>query len=145
MIYAFFPIIAAMFYGLAFAATEKALSYTSITTIMILGSAFGICVVSGLMFIKNEPPSFSFLNDKTGTALVATAVIAPAFGWLLTNYAIKNINSSYAAFAEVSYPLFTILFLFLLFGIRHFDWHVIVGGIMVIAGSVVLVLGQLRN
>jgi len=41
MIYLFFPLFAAMFYGLAFAFTEKALKLVNISTYLMLSGATG--------------------------------------------------------------------------------------------------------
>ena len=145
MIYAFFPIVAAMFYGLAFAFTESALKLTNVATYMIVSLGVLILTVFGLMYIKGEKADFAFAKNPADLAIVLVAVTAPALGWLLTTYGIKNVNASFAAFAEISYPLFTILFLFLFFGQRAFDWTTLVGGLLILTGSSVLVLGQLAK
>lgn len=145
MIYVFFPIAAAMFYGMAFALMERALQATNVVTYMVMSALVTLPLITILALIKKEAVSFDFLSSKASLAIVIAAVIAPAFGWFLTAYAIKNTNAAYAAFAEVSYPLFTILFLFLFFGIKHFDWHLFTGGLLVIAGSFILILGQLSK
>ncbi len=142
MIYAFFPIMAAMFYGLAFAFTEKAMQMINVVTYMIVGSVVTIIMALGLTLVKDEPVKWDFLNNKEAFIPVIVAVIAPALGWFFTIYAIKNTSAVYAAFSEISYPLFTLLFLFLFFGIRHFDWTILAGGSLVMIGSFILVYGQ---
>ncbi|MBL4803809.1 MAG: EamA family transporter [Alphaproteobacteria bacterium] len=144
MIYAILPIFAAMLYGLAFALMEKALQITNVVTYMLIGSAISIPLVLALVQIKKEPLDFGFLQNKMDALIVLLAVIAPAAGWFLTAYTIKNVNAGYAAFAEVSYPLFTIIFLFVLFGIKHFEWHLLLGGSLVMLGSFILVMGQMK-
>lgn len=145
MIYVLFPILAAVCYGLAFAATERALTLTSASTYLLLSAIPGFIFVAGLIAVKGEKLSWAFLENRGDVIIVAVAAIAPALGWLFTTYAIKNVNASYAAFAEISYPLFTLLFLFLFFGIKHFDWYVLVGGAFVMTGSFLLVFGQLSQ
>lgn len=145
MIYAFFPILAAMCYGLAFAFTESALKLTNVATYMIVSLGVLLLTCFGLVYIKGEQPNYSFFKSPMDTAIVMIAVIAPALGWLLTTYAVKNVNASYAAFAEISYPLFTILFLFVFFGQRMFDWTTILGGLLIFSGSALLVIGQLSK
>ena len=142
MIYAFFPIMAAMCYGLAFAFVEKAMETMNVVTYMLAGSVIGIVLAIGFAKIKGEPFDFAFMNDKTTLFYALMAILAPAIGWFLTIYAVKNTSASYAAFAEISYPLFTVLFLFLFFGVRHFDWTLLVGGGLIMLGSFILVYGQ---
>lgn len=140
---ALLPIFAALFYGMAFALMERALQTVNVVTYMLLGVIISLPLVMVLAAVRHEHISFDFLTRWQDVLLVTAAVIAPALGWFLTAYTIKSIGGAYAAFAEVSYPLFTILFLFLFFGIKQFDWHLLVGGLMVVAGSSILVLGQL--
>ena len=144
MIYAFFPIFAAIFYGLAFAFTEKALKLTTISTYLAMNAVVTIIVAACLIKAKGEGLSFEFLNNKPTASIVLTAVIAPSFGWLFTMFAIKTTSASYAAFAEISYPLFTVLFLFIFFGMRTIDWTTIIGGLLIMAGSFLMIWGKAR-
>jgi drug/metabolite transporter (DMT)-like permease len=141
----FLPIGAAMFYGMGFALMDRALQVTNVVTYMLLGAIITVPLVGILAGTKHESVSFGFIHRWQDLALVIAAVLAPALGWFLTAYTIKNVGGAYAAFAEVSYPLFTILFLFLFFGIKQFDWHLLLGGAMVIIGSFILVFGQLSQ
>jgi len=145
MIYAFFPIFAAMFYGLAFAFTEKALKLTNISTYMALSALAGVIVMGAFIKIKGEALSFDFLADKTSLAIVLTAVVAPTLGWVFTMFAIKTTSASYASFAEISYPLFTLAFLFIFFGLRTIDWTVLLGGALIMVGSFIMVYGQTKG
>ena len=144
MIYFFFPIFAAMFYGLAFAFTEKALKLTTIGTYLTLSASAGIIISIAVTKIKGEGFSFEFLNSKPDLAIVLTAVIAPCLGWVFTMFAIKTTSASYAAFAEISYPLFTVLFLFAFFGMRTIDWTTIAGGLLIMAGSFLMIWGKTK-
>lgn len=142
MIYAYFPIIAAMVYGLSFAFAEKALKITNTSTYMLFCCLSGLITVMAFMAVKREGLSFTFLNNKQDLMAMIFAVATPWIGWLFTVYAIKNTSAAYAAFAEISYPLFTVLCLILFFGVRQFDWHVLLGGAFILLGSFILVWGQ---
>lgn len=145
MIYALLPIFAAMFYGVAFALLDRALQVTNVVTYLLLAAIIMLPMVIGVAAFRHEHISFDFISRWQDLALVMAAVLAPAIGWILTSYTIQNIGGAYAAFAEVSYPLFTVMFLFLFFGVKQFDWHLIVGGLMIIAGSALLVFGQVSK
>ena len=140
----FLPIIAAAFFGLGYAFSEKALQTMNVATYMLVGSVFGLLIAVGLSYFRSEPFSLTFANDKITFLQGVVAVLAPALGWVFTVYAIQHISASYAAFAELSYPLFALLFLFLFFGVRHFDWWLLAGGALVMAGSFLLVYGQTK-
>lgn len=131
-----------MFYGLAFAFTEKAMSSINVATYIFWVAALEMALALGLMKFKTESFSWAFLQNKTDTTIVFIAVAAPALGWLFTTYAIKNTSATYAAFAEISYPLFALLFLFLFFGLRTVDWTILLGGGLIMAGSLIMVYGQ---
>jgi len=145
MAMALFPIIAAALYGLGFVLIERAMQSINVATYMFIGGVMGFVIAAALWVFKNEPISFSFMNEKwTTIAIIVGATAAPGLGWLLTTYAIKNVSATYAAFGEVSYPLFAIVFGFLLFGIRYFNWNVLIGGSLIMIGSFILVYGQIR-
>lgn len=142
MIVALLPIIAAILYGMSFALMDRALQVTNVSSYLFFSVVIFLPMILALALFRHESISMDFVYRWQDMVLVAAAIIAPSLGWILTSYTIQNIGGGYAAFAEVSYPLFTILFLFLFFGIKQFDWHLLVGGLMVIVGSAILVLGQ---
>ncbi len=144
MIFAFFPLIAAMSYGIAFAFSEHALKMTNVMTYMFLSSCVGLMSIFGLYFLKGERIEASFISDPRSILIVMIAVAAPSLGWLFTLFAVKNTNASYAAFAEISYPLFTVLALFIFFGYRMMAWQTLLGGVLIMIGSCIMVWGQLR-
>ena len=145
MLTAFLPIIAAMFYGLSFAFTEKAFKIINVSTYLFWGGVLAFVSCALLMKLKSESLIFDMAGNWSNFWIVAVAVTAPSIGWVLTIFAIKNTSASYAAFAEISYPLFTLLVLFLVFGVRQFDWNIIAGGALIMAGSFIMISGQLSK
>ena len=132
-----------MFYGLSFAFAEKAFKLTNVTTYLVLNATTGLAAAAAFVLIKGAPEvSLDFTNDNKSLATVAVAVIAPTLGWIFTMFAIKSTSASYAAFTEISYPLFTVLFLFLFFGLRSLDWTIMLGGLLIMAGSCLMIWGQ---
>lgn len=99
----------------------------------------------GFIKLKGEPLSFTFLESKSALAIVLTAVIAPTLGWVFTMFAIKTTSATYASFAEISYPLFTLIFLFAFFGLRTIDWTIILGGALIMLGSFIMIYGQSKT
>ncbi|MGH1398050.1 MAG: EamA family transporter [Alphaproteobacteria bacterium] len=144
-IYLFFPIFAAMFYGLAFAFTEKALKLTNVSTYLAISIVSGALIMLAFIKLKGEPLNFDFVKNKSTLAIVLTSVIAPSLGWIFTTFAIKTTSASYAAFAEISYPLFTVLFLFTFFGLRAIDWTTIAGGLLIMTGSFLMIWGKTKS
>lgn len=142
MLFAFFPLVAAMFYGLAFAMAEKALNITNVLTYMVINTGTGLLVLLYLFHVKGEALNFSFAQDKRDIAFMVMAAGAPSLGWLFTLFAVRNTSALYASFAEISYPLFAVLFLFLFFGLRSIDWTILLGGGLIMLGSFIMLYGQ---
>ncbi len=149
MIYALFPIFAAICYALAYIFDEKALEKVNVATLMLSITGIGLPLSLAAVFIlaktKGESVDFSFLSDSKLLAYIVFGALLGTLGFLFTLFAIQKTSASYTAFAEISYPLFTVLFLFLFFGARHFDWSLLLGGGLVLLGSIVLIYGQMRQ
>lgn len=145
MIYLLFPIIAAALYGLNYTLVEKITRSVNMTTYYVCGVCVWITMIVVHGLIKKEKITVSELTDNpTLLLLIICATTAGSLGWVLTTYAAKHISAHYAAMGEISYPLFTLLFTFLLFGARNFDFTSIVGGILIMIGSFILVYGQAK-
>lgn len=142
----FFPLISAALYGLGFALIDRATQTINVATYIFISGLVGILTALFLLFFRHEAVSFSFLTAKWQTVLIiAGAALAPGLGWILTIYAVKNISPAFVAFSEISYPLFTLLFLFLIFGVRQFSFHVVCGGGLVMLGSFIMIYGQMKT
>ena len=136
------PFLSAALYGLGYVLIEKLLKSVHILTFTFFSSLFlfVICGAAGLLSRNNF--SFDFAADKKTLLLFVATVTVNATAWIVTQVSLKNTSAEYVAFAELSYPLFTLLFLFLLFGQHQFNWHTLLGGVLVMVGAVVLVMGQ---
>jgi len=149
MIYVFLPVFAAIFYALTYIFLEKTMDKINLSTMLTVTTGIGtlawICVISVLIFIKKQPFQLELLKDTSLLFYLLPASLLGTLGYLFTLYAVKNTSASYTAFAEISYPLFTVLFLFLFFGVRQFDWSLLLGGGLVLLGSFILIYGQMRQ
>lgn len=145
MIFAFFPIIAAMCYGLAYAMTEKALKITNVGTYMTVNTLFGVIIILYLFTIKGEPLKIDFTTSPKDLWFILLSTAMPSIGWVFTMFAVKNTSAVYTSFAEISFPLFTLLFMFLLFGLRSIDWTILIGGGLIMTGSLIMIYGQTKG
>lgn len=145
MLYAVFPVIAAALYGLCYVLIERATQQVSLTAYYIVSALFGVFFAFTHGYLRNESFPFSYIRENQGVLiLMLLATVCGYSGWFFTTYAMKNISAPYAAFGEISYPLFTLFFAWAIFGGRHVDMTTIVGGILIMIGSFILVYGQLR-
>lgn len=149
MIYAFFPIFAAICYAFAYIFGERVLEQLNVTSLMFanifIGTAISILIVGLLVFLKKEPIQIDALKDPHLLSHVLLVAVLSSVGFFFTLFALQNTSASYTAFAEISYPLFTVLFLFLFFGIRQFDWSLLLGGGLVMLGSFILIYSRMRQ
>ena len=145
MIYIFLPFLSAALYGLSYVLLEKLLQSVSMLTFMIT-SCFCMMITIGVFSaFRPDLISLDFAQDKKVLLMFAAAIIVGIAGWIGTLIGLQNTSATYVAFAEISYPIFTVLFLFLLFGEFQFTWHSLLGGILILAGSVVLVFSQIYS
>lgn len=144
----FLPLLAAACYGLGYVFLERASSSVSLSTFLLLSIPFEILVILMMHITKAGEVNFSFLNGLfQNSSLLWTiilAVILPTIGWVFTIYAVQNVSATYTAFAEISYPLFTVVFLAGFFGVKQFNAPILLGGLLILIGSALLVYGQLR-
>lgn len=149
MIYALFPVIAAMCYAVAFIFDEKVLEKVSIPSVMVLSALIHLPVGIGtaifLSKITNTPISFSVWQDKITLMQFLIALATTSLGITLTLFALQKTNAVYTSFAEISYPLFVVLFLAIFFGQRQFDLSVLIGGGLIFVGSFVLIYSQSKG
>lgn len=144
MISAFFPFIAAMFYGIGFVLIERTMHHFTVLSFLFLNGIMGLVVAVTVWLVKREAFLTGQEFDKATLLFFIGAALAPAAGWLLTIYSVKNASAVYAAMGEISYPLFTVLFAFLLFGVRGWGLSTLLGGALIMAGSFILVYGQMK-
>lgn len=141
---AFFPFIAALFYGLGYVLLERTLHHFTIVSFLLMNGMMGIIVALSLWILKRDTFLTGVPFDKNMLAFFVLAGLVPSLGWLFTIYSVKSTSAVYAAMGEISYPLFTLLFAFLLFGVRSWSLTTLLGGGIIMIGSFILVYGQMR-
>ena len=148
MIYLFFPIFAATIYALTYIYSEKVLEVSNAASLLVVQIVVGTLawfgIIAGLVFYNKQSLNFTALQEPKLLIFAVLSGILGSLGFVFTLFAVQKVSASYTAFAEISYPLFTILFLFLFFGLRHFDWSLLFGGVLIMLGSFILIYGQTR-
>ncbi len=140
----FLPFLAAVFYGLSYAMTEKVMKDSGISTYMLASCFTGIIAVLAVHFLTPFKINFSALIDIKSSSMIFVATWITTFAWLATLFAIKGISANYAAIGEISYPLFTVLFGYLFFN-RTIDWSLALGALLIIGGSFLIVSDRLKG
>lgn len=143
MVYIFLPFLSAALYGLSYVLLDKILKEVPIVAFMLISSCILVITIGSFSLYKPDLFSISFMSDKKIALIFFATIAINITAWITTLIALQNTSASYVAFAEISYPLFTILFLFLFFGENQFTWQSLLGGFLILVGSIVLVASQL--
>jgi len=134
----FLPFLGACLYGLSYALIEKIFGTVTITTYIFVSglvSCVGMALIHMFSPIKID---FSPILERGIAFPFFLSILAVGAAWFITTFAIKNVSANYAAIAEICYPLFTVLFGYLLFG-RKLGWSMALGAALIFAGVLLIV------
>lgn len=136
--WALLTIIASMCWGFGYALLGKML-HSGISSAFVLASlAFTMIFTYTAMMMKAGTfmTSFASLTHNKWLILCLLVTVAAFIaGQCLIYKAISLKDAPHVAILEISYPVFTCVFTWLLFRNLEISWHVIVGGILIFAGA----------
>jgi drug/metabolite transporter (DMT)-like permease len=99
----------------------------SVLPVMLLSPFFYRQVVDDINIVKTLPVTEQWIIGIIGLTSIAGAV--------LLYLSISSKNATLASLIEITYPVFVVLFSYLLFKQTHINASVLMGGVMVIAGA----------
>lgn len=139
LVYAF---LAATIWGLDYVLGEKIFKYRiSPVTLLTLQMFIGVIIffIAGYrMQLKQELALI--LSNRTLLWITVAAILSFNLGNLFIFLSIRAKNATLAALIELSYPIFTMVFAWLLFQENHVTISVTIGSILIFAGIVVIAL-----
>lgn len=138
------PFVASAMYGLCYIVLEKIVGiHISPPTFLCINAVANLFAILYLVYGHGDKIDFKpALQSWPVLTMAVVAAGAPVIGWVFTIYSIKNTSALYTAFAETSYPFFTLVFGFLIFGMRQMNFTTFCGGLLIFAGAVVMVYGK---
>jgi drug/metabolite transporter (DMT)-like permease len=80
-------------------------------------------------------------QDRSTLYVAVGALLTYGLGNLLISLSIQAKNATLAGLVELSYPIFTVLFTYLLFRQLHLNSSVIAGGVLILIGIVLVSRG----
>lgn len=106
---------------------------------MFISSVITFCLILPVIFV-NRGNLTQLATARPGDIgwVVFASVLSFIGTWLLFT-SIDKLGASMAAMIEISYPLFVVLFCYLLMG-TTVNWAVLLGGGLIFAGSCVIML-----
>lgn len=141
------PFAASILWAICYAYMEDGLQGMSIATMTFFTSLAGVFTALFIIpALGGEGVSIKpLLNKRLLFALIMVIITARLADYVVI-YATQNISATYAAFAEVAYPVFIPIVIFLIFGHNQISTHTLIGGALVLAGIYTLFTGEyLKN
>ncbi len=128
-------------WGLTYACTENTVKSLDTKTYLAISSLFSL-----VMFLSFGAWDGTLIKDVTSSKIPYFYIIIGCVSALVASYfsvvAVKTTNATNAAILEMSYPLFTIIFTYLLTRTSHLNISTLLGGILIGCGTLVVVLGK---
>lgn len=142
MTWYFYAIFAAVVWGLDYSLGERIVqAKISPITILSLQMLIGSIIFLAVGWRNHWTTDIhNILHNKELLWLVLATLITFNMGNLFIFLSIQAKNATLACFIELSYPIFTILFTWLLFKNNHFNLYSIAGGILIFSGVCIMSL-----
>lgn len=133
----FYAAMAAVFWGLNYVVEEKLLQTFSVIQMLFFSSFFITVLMASYCWYFKLLPGTKLLAaaNKKWLLLMVTSHVAAIYLILLS---IQMAEAHQAAIVEITYPLFTVLFSWVLFRVR-IHWSFFVGGGLILAGSYLII------
>jgi drug/metabolite transporter (DMT)-like permease len=131
--------IASITWGLLYNFDQKILLKTSPLTMFLVGGIMQILVLIPYAFTQTGSKDIALiLSDKNQLGLLFIAEMLCVVAGVAILYAVKNLTAPIASIFEISYPLFVMLFAFVIFPNTEFSFKTLLGGAFIFTGSIVL-------
>lgn len=132
-----FTIMAATIWGLTYALRPKTATFIPPLAMSFISGIVYTIVAGSILAMKGQISTVVADSKSLGIA-VFSSVIALLGSWLIYS-AIDKLNPTSVVMVEISYPLFTALFCWILYR-QTLSWPVVVGGLLIFSGSVVIMV-----
>ncbi|MDI1228062.1 MAG: DMT family transporter [bacterium] len=131
-----FAVSASVLWGLSYTITEHLMKKVSIPGVMLAGAVGSLMIASTAALVAGtfQKDIQTLKNDAPTSWLLAGNILIYVAANTLILMATKSKNATMAAMIEISYPLFTALFAYMIFKQTQFNAGTLVGATMVLAG-----------
>lgn len=135
----YYALISAILFGLLYASTEQIVKFIDIKTYLIIYCLFSLVFLTTIGLIDN-----SLIKDATNSEIpffyILVSCISGLVASFLSIYAMKQTNAVNVAILEITYPIYTLLFVYLITGKNHLTLNILFGGLLIGAGTLIVVL-----
>lgn len=130
---------AAIIWGMHYPLIDFAMKRLSVYTVLLISV---IPIVAALPFfiddVSKDIDTFKLLPNKE-QFLVLVVALTSTMGALLLYLSIDGKNATLASLIEITYPVFVVIFAYVFFREIHINASVLLGGILVLTGSVLII------
>ena len=131
---------ASVLWGIAYALHEQVYRHVSVLTSLTI--SYAVATV-GLMIALVATKAYrndlaTIFGSKQVMLLIGAEAAVSVLAALLIGFSIQGKDATVAGLVEMSYPLFIIIFSYLLFREGHLTWSVALGGALIFAGVAVI-------
>jgi drug/metabolite transporter (DMT)-like permease len=132
-------LLAAVLWGLNYTLTEKILRYIAPTTLLAFEMLIGaICFLIISYFTNLKQDVTTLMSQSAILKITILEIIVVILANFLIVYSIHAKNATVAGIIEIIYPLFTILFTWLIFQESHLNIPVLLGGGLILLGVFII-------
>jgi len=135
-------LLGAIIWGIHYPLIDKALEKMSMITVMLLTC---VPILVAVPFYKDiiiqDYHTFLGLN-LTNKLLISSILFTSISATFLIYFAIGSKNATLASLIEITYPVFVVLFAFIILKENHLNFSIIFGGILVFIGVGIIILGN---
>jgi drug/metabolite transporter (DMT)-like permease len=132
-----FALAAAVTWGLVYAIDQKILINTPPLTLLFIQCAVSAIILLPLLFIDRVAIKEVFSSGWTNLSLIFLSIVLATLASYFIFSGIKLVGASAASIIEIAYPLFVVLFCFVLYQ-NTLSLSVAVGGVFIFIGAVII-------
>lgn len=141
-----YAIVAAMLWGLNYSLNERVFEKEVSPATLLVFQAMAGMLIAGAVGFRDIPDDLRAVRaDRTTMWLAIAALFSYGVGNLMISLSIQAKNATLAGLVELSYPIFTVLFSYLLFKKWHLTPMSMAGGVMIMVGIVLVGLGGSKS
>ncbi len=133
-----YAIAAAVSWGAVYAIDQKILSRVSPLGLLFIDSVLTALVILPIMLVNSGSMKTVFASGKTSAGLIIVSLLLAALANFFIYSAIRSLGASTASIFEIAYPLFVVIFAFLLFK-QTVSWYFALGACLIFAGSIIII------
>lgn len=134
-----FALSAAILWGLSYTINQITLQHFDEVELLFFESVVIFVIISGYFIFRGNFSSFAhkLTNPKQFGLILCSGLIYVVASWLILK-SISASNAGLAAIIESCYPIFTVAFAYLFFGVIQLNFASSIGFIMILAGIVIV-------